>query len=75
MGADYYPYLSTGQLFGIMGGLLGAAQYEDMTNNPGPAKDGMRIQVFAHMLMIVFIILANIGFIATKKIRSTGEVK
>jgi hypothetical protein len=75
MGADYYPYLSTGQLFGIMGGLLGAAQYEDMTNNPGPAKEGMRIQVFAHMLMIVFIILANIGFIATKKIRRTEEVK
>jgi hypothetical protein len=73
MGADYYPYLNTGQLIGIMGGLLGAAQYEDMADNPGPAKDGMRVQVFAHILIILFIILANVGYFMTKNKRMGKE--
>ncbi len=75
MGADYYPYLNTGQLFGIMGGLLGAAQYEDLSDNQGPAKDGMRVQVYAHILIIIFIVLANIGFFMTRSARRAGEVK
>ncbi len=62
MTAQYYPFLGSGQVFGIMGGLLGAAQYEEMADNPGLAKDGMRVQLYAHMVIILFIVLGNIGY-------------
>lgn len=67
MGADYYPYLNSGQVFGLMGGMLGAAQYEQLADNPGLAKDGMKVQVFAHLVIIMFIIIGNVGFFAAKR--------
>lgn len=67
MAADYYPYLNSGQIFGLMGGLLGAAQYEILADNEGLAKDGMRVQVFAHLLIILFIIIGNVGFFMSKR--------
>lgn len=67
MAADYYPYLNTGQIFGIMGGLLGAAQYESLADNPGRAMDGMRVQVFAHIIIILFIVLGNVGFLLSRR--------
>jgi len=62
MTAQYYPYLGSGQVFGIMGGMLGAAQYEQLADNPGRASDGMRIQLYAHMVIILFILMGNIGY-------------
>lgn len=67
MAADYYPYLNTGQIFGIMGGLLGAAQYEALADNPGRAMDGMRVQVYAHIVIIFFIVLGNVGFLLSRR--------
>ncbi|MEA2030318.1 MAG: hypothetical protein U9N55_01820 [candidate division Zixibacteria bacterium] len=67
MTSQYYPYLGSGQVFGIMGGLLGAAQYEEMADNPGRAKEGMRIQFFAHLVIIFFIVIGNIGFFMTRR--------
>lgn len=70
MAADYYPYLNSGQVFGLMGGLLGAAQYEKLADNPGPAIDGMRVQVFAHVVIIVFIVIGNIGYFTERRRRA-----
>lgn len=67
MTAQYYPYLGSGQVLGIMGGLLGAAEYEELTDNPGLAKDGMRIQLPAHMVIILFIVMGNVGYFMTKR--------
>jgi len=67
MTAQYYPYLGSGQVFGIMGGLLGAAQYEELADNPGRAKDGMRVQLFAHMVIILFIVMGNVGYFASRR--------
>jgi hypothetical protein len=67
MGADYYPYLNSRQVFGLMGGLYGAAQYEKLADNPGMAQDGMRIQLPAHWLIIVFIALGNIAYFVTRR--------
>jgi len=66
MGADYYPYLNSGQVFGLMAGLYGAAQYEELADNPGLAKDGMRIQVYAHLVIIFFILIGNIGYFMSR---------
>jgi len=70
--AQYYPFLGSGQIFGIMGGLLGAAQYEDLTDNPGLAKDGMRVQLYAHMVIIAFILLGNVGYFMSKRQKNRG---
>ena len=67
MGADLYPYLGSGQIFGLAAGLLGAAQIEKMADNPGRAMDGMRIQLFAHIVIILFIVMGNVGYLATRK--------
>ncbi len=50
-----------------MGGMLGAAQYEDLADNPGLAKDGMRVQLYAHMMIIAFIILGNVGYFVSRR--------
>lgn len=73
MTAQYYPYLGSGQVFGIMGGLLGAAQYEHLADNAGRAKDGMKVQLFAHYVIILFIVLGNIGFFVERRRRKKEE--
>lgn len=69
MTAQYYPFLGSGQVLGIMGGLLGAAQYEEMADNPGMAKDGMRVQLGAHMVIIFFILMGNLGLLMERRRR------
>lgn len=66
--ADYYPYYQSGQMFGIMGGMKGAAEYEYLAAkdkvlpNTGPAMEAMKVQIFAHAIIIAFIVLGNIGY-------------
>lgn len=67
MVTQYYPYLNSGQIFGLMGGMLGAAQYEQLADNPGLANDGMRIQLFAHLVIIIFIIMGNVGYFMSRR--------
>lgn len=73
MTAQYYPYLGSGQVFGIMGGMLGAAQYEELADNPGLAKDAMKVQLFAHYVILFFILMGNIGFLAERRRRKKEE--
>jgi len=72
MATDYYPYLQTGQIFGILGGLQGAAEYETLVGTPGKAVRGMSVQVVAHSIIIVFIIIGNIGYFATRRKKKIG---
>jgi len=67
MATDYYPYLQSGRIFGLMGGLKGAAEYEQLALDPGSAMKGMAMQMWAHLLIILFIIIGNIGYFATRK--------
>lgn len=76
--ADYYPYYQSGQLFGIMGGMKGAAEYEHLAAsegplaNTGPAVEAMKVQIFAHLVIIGFIILGNVGFFLDKRAKKKG---
>ncbi|MCK5125080.1 MAG: hypothetical protein KAR42_02385 [candidate division Zixibacteria bacterium] len=67
MAADYYQYLRSGQIFGLMGGMLGAAEYELLVKKPGPAMEAMKVQVWAHIVIIVFIIIGNIGYFISRR--------
>ncbi|MCZ6632125.1 MAG: hypothetical protein O7G87_01875 [bacterium] len=60
MAPDMFPYLQSGQMNGMIGGLVGAAEYETLINKPGSATDGMRPQSIVHLIIISFIILGNV---------------
>lgn len=60
------PLVQSGQLFGLVAGMKGAAEYEVLVNKPGSATAGMDAQSFSHALIIVFMILGNIGYLVTR---------
>jgi len=73
MAPKYYPFLQTGQLSGMMSGMKGAAEYENLlvtagyTEKTGKAEIGMNSQTLIHLLIIILIIIGNIGYMATRK--------
>jgi hypothetical protein len=67
MAADYYPYLQTGQLVGLIGGLKGAAEYEKLINRPDDGLKGMDAQTIVHLFVVVMILLGNIAFIFVRR--------
>ncbi len=60
MAPQQYPYLASGQLVGLMGGLKGAAEYETLVKRRGRALAGMDSQSIVHALLVLFIILGNV---------------
>ncbi len=77
MAADFYPYLQTGQLIGMIAGLKGAAEYETLVNRlfrrlglkkPSViAIRGMDANSLAHVLIMIFIILGNLAYFSSKR--------
>jgi hypothetical protein len=72
MSASNIQYVNSGQIIGILIGLSGAAEYEILTNHPGPGVKGMDSQSVAHMLIISFVILGNVGYFITKSKKEKG---
>ena len=56
-----YPYLQTGQLSGMLGGMAGAAEYEDLRFERGMASRGMDAQSLAHLFIVLCIVLGNLA--------------
>lgn len=56
---EIYPYLQSGQVLGLLGGMAGAAEYEKSIGVPGPATKGMDAQSSAHVFVIFLILLGN----------------
>jgi hypothetical protein len=54
------------QIDGIIKGLRGAAEYEKISQNPGTALTGMDTQSFINLVILVFIVLGNIGYLIKK---------
>jgi hypothetical protein len=57
---EYYPYLQSGQLLGLLGGMAGAAEYEKVREEKGSATKGMDAQSMAHLFVALCIILGNV---------------
>jgi hypothetical protein len=70
MAPNYYNYLQSGQLFGLIGGLRGAAEYEELVGEPGPAVKGMFVQSISHILIVALIVLGNIVHFAGRRRRA-----
>jgi hypothetical protein len=67
MATDYYAFLSSGQIFGLIGGLKGAAEYEKLMNHPDLAMRAMDVQSIAHSVIVLFIIIGNVAYFASLK--------
>ncbi len=72
MTTDYYPYLSSGQILGLIGGMKGAAEYEKLNDFFGDARRGMDAQSLVHVVIVVLVILGNVALIATGGLRRPG---
>lgn len=64
---DFFAYVNSGQLVGLLGGLRGASDYEKLLARPGRGMAGMGAQTFGHFLIVVFIILGNIGYFMVRR--------
>lgn len=65
-GESYLPqvanYMASGLFDGYVWGLRGAADYEFLSKNPGPAIKTMDIQSILHMTLISFILIGNVNY-------------
>ena len=67
-GADFYPYYQTGQFSGLMVGMKGAAEYEELVEEKLQVKEkrmaseSMLSLTYAHVIIMIFIIIGNVGF-------------
>jgi len=67
MAQDYYPYLQTGQLIGLLNGMKGAAEYEKLIGAPGKATSAMGPQSCAHFLIIVLVVFGNVVYFISRR--------
>ncbi len=56
---EFYPYLQSGQLRGLLGGMAGAAEYEELRGERGAAARGMDAQSLGHVFVALCILLGN----------------
>jgi hypothetical protein len=64
-----YPYVRSGQLIGILGGMNGAAEFEAVTGYLAKGTRFMLSQSFAHMIVIAFIIIGNVAYFKLERKR------
>lgn len=66
MATSFYPFLSAGQMVGLLGGLKGAAEYEMLIEKPGMGQKGMDAQSVCHLMIILLVIAGNVGYFMRK---------
>ena len=57
-----YPFLRSGQINGLIGGLQGAAEYETLITRKGTATRGMDAQSATHFVIIILVLLCNVFY-------------
>jgi hypothetical protein len=62
-----YPFYQSGQIKGFLGGLKGAAEYETVIDKPAFGVRGMGSQTMGHLLIVLFVIVGNLGYLAAKR--------
>src|SRR5258705_581565 len=67
MATDYYPYLSSRQILGLIGGMKGAAEYEALIGTVGDARRGMEAQSLGHLIIVALGIVGNGGLFLSRR--------
>lgn len=71
---EMFSFVASGQLTGLVAGLKGAADYEFLVGHPDSATKKMPQQSVAHVVIIIFIIIANIVYFVEKYREKRGLV-
>jgi hypothetical protein len=69
MATTFYPFLGEKQIIGMVPGLKGAAEYEQLIEQPGDAAIGMSAQSISHLVIVIFVIIGNIGYFMIRRQR------
>jgi hypothetical protein len=72
----YYAYVEAQQAIGVIGGMKGASEYEELVERAYPdlqglsrsATMGMDVQSIVHVIIIFFILFGNAMYIATRRL-------
>ncbi|MBC8198177.1 MAG: hypothetical protein H8E60_09855 [Candidatus Marinimicrobia bacterium] len=64
---EILPYVENEQILGVLAGMPGAAEFENLIGKAGSATGLMAAQSFAHIIIILFIILGNLTYYFTRK--------
>ncbi len=71
--SEYYTFLQTGQFSGLLVGMKGAAEYEELVEQrlgikvKRRASEALPSITYAHLVMIAFIIVGNIGYFVIRR--------
>jgi hypothetical protein len=66
LASSMMPYYLAGNLFGLSVGSRGGAELEALIGEPGDATVSMDSISLSHILLVLAIVLANIGYFATR---------
>jgi hypothetical protein len=72
-GSEFYSYLQTGQFSGLLVGMKGAAEYEEIIEqnlqikSRRKASEALPSLTYAHVIMIAFITIGNIGYFMKRR--------
>jgi hypothetical protein len=68
----YYRNEATRQLRGLMTGFVGAAEYEQLSGEPGLALAGMDSQSLVHIAIVLLILVGNVAYFGGRLRGRTG---
>lgn len=60
--SQMYPYLQSGQLVGLISGIAGAAEYENLIDSPDKGVKWINVESFVHLLIVLLVVIGNIAF-------------
>lgn len=67
MAPKLYSFVGSGQLKGLLAGMKGAAEYEQLVHKPWIAVKGMSMQSLVHLLIIGLVLVGNVDYILTRR--------
>lgn len=75
MAANFYPYLQTGQLTGLLPGLKGAQEYQFLVTRKNTRKMSLMMasQSLVHLVIIFFILIGNTGYFLERLTRKASS--
>jgi len=71
MVTTFDPYVASGQMYSLVAGLRGAAEYERLIDRKGGGTRGMMAQTTAHFYVILLVLLGNLLYFKSRKQRKT----
>ncbi len=67
---EFSAYLQSGQLKGMLSGIAGCAEYEQLLKHPALALTFMDAQSAGHLLIVFMIVVGNVVYFVTRKKKS-----